>query len=413
MQTQFRKIVHNRKQEMAQDLIAFCNISAINPKMGGTGEYTRMKWIEAYLSNHQIPFQTIAVPDPRVPQGERLNIVVNRPGTQDNTLWLVGHCDTVNADPTLWDTDPFVAQQIDNRIYGLGAEDDGQAVVAMLHCCRILWDLGWQGTAGVGFLFVSDEETGSHFGIAPLVETGILSADDEALVPDGGSVDGSFIQIAEKSQLWLEFSVKGQQTHGATPHKGCNAHSIGMRLGVALEDGLRKEYPQQNSLFSPATSTFELTQVTAPITGPNVISPDFSFVMDIRLLPEISVDEVLCTVNEICNNLQTTYHCAKIKYTCLNRSDAPAPTLRHSTIVQCLSQCLQQEGIVPRLGGIGGSTCAAVLRRAGLQVAVWATMHNLAHQPNEFAQIEHLEQDTYLFLSTIASYTCEGDKAST
>ena len=43
--------------------------------------------------------------------------------------------------------------------------------------------------------------------------------------------------------------------------------------------------------------------------------------------------------------------------------------------------------------GIGGGTCAAHFRHAGIPAAVWATIDEKAHEPNEYAVIKNLVSD--------------------
>ena len=43
--------------------------------------------------------------------------------------------------------------------------------------------------------------------------------------------------------------------------------------------------------------------------------------------------------------------------------------------------------------GIGGGTVAAVFRRAGYNAAVWATLDEAAHQPDEFCIIDSMLGD--------------------
>ena len=120
-----------------------------------------------------------------------------------------------------------------------------------------------------GFIFASDEETGSAYGLHALLDHGVFSPRDEAIVPDAGSADGSFVEIAEKSQVWLKFTVTGKQAHASMPQLGINAASIGMHLGVELEDMLKREFNQEDPLFNPPYSTFELTQKFVNVDSPN------------------------------------------------------------------------------------------------------------------------------------------------
>jgi succinyl-diaminopimelate desuccinylase len=54
-------------------------------------------------------------------------------------------------------------------------------------------------------------------------------------------------------------------------------------------------------------------------------------------------------------------------------------------------------GIEPKIGGIGGGTCAAFFRRIGVPAVVWSTIDETAHQPNEYAKIENMANDAKIF----------------
>ncbi|MCK5488242.1 MAG: M20/M25/M40 family metallo-hydrolase, partial [Desulfobacterales bacterium] len=43
--------------------------------------------------------------------------------------------------------------------------------------------------------------------------------------------------------------------------------------------------------------------------------------------------------------------------------------------------------------GIGGGTVAAFFRKAGLPAAVWSTISDTAHQPNEYCLISNILTD--------------------
>jgi succinyl-diaminopimelate desuccinylase len=47
--------------------------------------------------------------------------------------------------------------------------------------------------------------------------------------------------------------------------------------------------------------------------------------------------------------------------------------------------------------GIGGGTVAALFRKAGLPAAVWLTVQDTAHQPNEYCLIKDVLQDAKVF----------------
>ena len=58
--------------------------------------------------------------------------------------------------------------------------------------------------------------------------------------------------------------------------------------------------------------------------------------------------------------------------------------------------------IEPVCIGIGGGTVAAEFRKLGYPCAVWSTLDECAHTPNEYAKIENIIKDAktlvYFFL---------------
>jgi len=47
--------------------------------------------------------------------------------------------------------------------------------------------------------------------------------------------------------------------------------------------------------------------------------------------------------------------------------------------------------------GIGGGTVAAFFRKAGFPAAVWSTMDETAHSPNEYCVLQYLKDDAKVF----------------
>jgi len=395
-----------RRDQMVQDMIAMSSIPAINPRMEGAGEYQRIQWLISVLDKNKVPYEVVEVPDSAVPEGKRLTILVKMPGTEDTekTLWFIAHVDTVNTgDLDAWKTDPLKPQLVDGRIYGLGVEDNSQAVICALHAAILMQETGLRAKCNVGFMFASDEETGSEFGLKALLKQGLFSPKDEAVVPDGGSPDGSFVEIAEKSILWTKFTVIGKQAHGSMPHLGINACSVGMHFAVELEDTLKQVFAYKDKLFDPPYSTFELTQKYANVSSPNVLPGKDVFCMDMRILPKFTVDEVLEEVNKLIARYEYAYK-VKIEYEFPQRVDAPAPTSPDATIVQKLVEAISETGVTAYYGGIGGGTCAAILREENIPAVVWGTLDELAHQPNEYVIIDNIVRDTGIFLATILKY---------
>jgi len=109
--------------------------------------------------------------------------------------------------------------------------------------------------------------------------------DDLIIVPDSGNPEGSLIEVAEKSMLWLCFKTKGKQCHGSNPHLGNNAFTAASYLVTKLTK-LRKIFSNTDPLFDPPQSTFEPTKKEANVGNINTIPGEDVFCMDCRVLPE-------------------------------------------------------------------------------------------------------------------------------
>ncbi len=406
-----KALIEKKRGQMAADMMEMSRIPAVNPRMGGGGEYARMQWIMRWFDRRQIPYEVYEIPDQKVQEGVRLNVVATVPGTgeEDRSLWFISHVDTVGpGDADAWETDPFTPVEKDGRIYGLGCEDNSQSVITTMAACEVLFEEHIRIGRNIRFCYVSDEETGSEFGIKTLIGKGLFGPGDEAIVPDGGSADGSFVEIAEKSQVWLKFTVNGRTSHAAMPHLGINACYIGMKFGAELEDALKTRFDREDPLFNPPGSTFELTQKFANVQSPNVMPGKDSFCMDMRVLPGDPVDEVMDYIYGLIGRYEKQYPGIAIEVEFLTRTDAPAPTPQQSQVVINLVEAIRETGTEAYSGGIGGGTCGAILRAEKIPAAVWATLDDRCHAPNEYVVVDNMVRDAGIYLSVIARYGAQG-----
>ena len=69
-------------------------------------------------------------------------------------------------------------------------------------------------------------------------------------------------------------------------------------------------------------------------------------------------------------------------------------SIKYAQIVKKLSQAIYKtRGINAKTIGIGGGTVGAELRREGIEAAVWSTLEDMAHQPNEYCVIQNMIDD--------------------
>lgn len=402
MQSQqiFSEIEKQRKQ-LTETLIELIRIPAIAPENGGEGELKKAQKLVQIL--HSMGFGQIErydAEDKRVPSGKRPNIITYYNGENaSERLWIVTHLDIVPpGEETLWtSTEPFEPIVKDGRIYGRGSEDNMQSMIASIFAAKVLRDSNVKPKRTVALAFVADEEQGSIYGIKHLIKLGIFKKEDLVIVPDGGNEDGSFIEIAEKSSIWFRIRTIGKQTHASRPDKGLNAHRIGMEFALALDKMLHEKYSLKDDYFDPPESTIEPTKKDQNVDAINIIPGEDLVYFDCRILPNYSLDEVVRNINKLGTEFEKKTG-ATVKFELVRKTIAPRPTESTARVVNMLGEAIRKiRGIEPKVGGIGGGTCAAFFREVAIPAVVWATMDETAHQPNEYAKIENIINDAKIF----------------
>lgn len=400
--------VERLRDEMAHTLVELIKIPAISPDYGYEGEYDKAQRLLEIIKDW--PFDKVEVynaPDERAKNGVRPSILAYYHGRDEKAprIWILTHMDVVPpGDLSRWTvTEPFKPIIKDGKVYGRGSEDNGQSLVASLYAVRAMMNLGIRPKRTVILAFVSDEETGSKYGVEWLMKNHpeLFRKDDLVLVPDGGNEDGTFIEVAEKSILWFRVRVRGKQVHASMPDKGLNAHRVALDFAYHLDRLLHEKYSARDGLFEPPESTFEPTMVRGPADSPNIAPGEHELVFDCRILPRYNLDDVLGDTEKLAEEVRERYRkefdgetLPEIEIEVLQRLDAPKPTDPDSEIVRLLREALKKlRGREARVGGIGGGTFAAYFRRLGIPAVVWATLDETAHQPNEYAKIDNMVED--------------------
>ncbi len=400
-----QKYIRSSEREMVQLEKLLTENPALAPENGGQGELDKALALTKWLTENGFSdIQRFDAPDSRVKSGVRPNIVVTIPGEADDfSIWSMAHLDVVPVgEPKLWESDPWTLLEKDGKLFGRGVEDNQQGLVSSAFAALALIKNGVKPKHTVKLLFMADEEVGSKYGIIWLLKnTSLFRKDDIILIPDGGDSKGETIEVAEKNILWLKVHVKGMQTHGSRPDQGNNACIAANDLSMRLF-GLQKVFSKRNPLFEPNYSTFQPTMRYSNVAGINIIPGEETFCMDCRILPCYSLDQVLSRVEYEISAVEKKYG-VEICYEVAQSSESPATPV-DSPVVKKLSEALLQvRGIKARTIGIGGGTVGAELRREGYACAVWSTLDECAHMPNEYCVISNMVKDAetmaYFFMN--------------
>ena len=210
---------------------------------------------------------------------ERKFNLIARAGSGSDGLVLSGHTDTVPCDPDLWASDPFAADQRDERIYGLGSCDMKSFLALAI-------------------------AASSRFDLAKLDRplTLVATADEEStmagarLIADNGKRLGRFCVIGEptglvpirqhKGCLTLSVEYTGRSGHASDPSLGNNALD-GMHEFMSALYAFRDRIQQQNNdpSFSIPTPTMNLGHIHGGDNS-NRICGACTLWIDIRYLPQ-------------------------------------------------------------------------------------------------------------------------------
>jgi acetylornithine deacetylase len=201
------------------------------------------------------------------------------------TVLLNSHHDTVkpNAGYTI---DPFLPKQENGKLFGLGSNDAGGALVSLIgafvhyHAVENLpFNLLLTATA--------EEEITGHFGIEALLP--LLPKVDCGIVGEPTLLQ---MAIADKGLLVLDCLSHGIAGHAAR-NEGVNA----LYKAIPDIDWFRTfSFPKVSDVLGPVHMA--VTSAITPNKAHNIVPSAFSYVVDIRVNELYTFDEVLAEVKK-------------------------------------------------------------------------------------------------------------------
>jgi succinyl-diaminopimelate desuccinylase len=394
------KRIDSFRDEMVEMQIKLCSIPSISPSSGGEGEVKKADALLDFLKKNKFSnIEVIKAPDLDADCGYRPNILASYKGKSSaKTIWIMTHMDIVPpGEMSLWKGDPFKAWVEAGKIFGRGVEDNQQEMVASLYALKAFRAEGILPNYDVGIALVADEETGSSKGIEYVLKrTKAFRKQDLIIVPDAGNEEGTMIEVAEKSILWLKFKTLGKQAHGSTPERGINSFKAASFLITELNE-LYKIFPAKDTLFDPPLSTFEPTKKEPNVPNINTIPGEDIFYMDSRILPKYKIEDVEKKIKKLAARIEKEFK-VRITFEEIQKATAAPPTSADAPVVQALKRAIKaiynKEG---KAIGIGGGTVAAFFRRANFSAACWSKIDETAHQPNEYCIIDNMIGDAKVF----------------
>ena len=237
---------------LLQDLI---QIESFSKKESRTAQR-----LEHWFEEYKIPFQR---------KDNNLWAVNKAFDSKKPTLLLNSHHDTVL--PNLaYTRDPFASDLVDGKLYGLGSNDAGGALVSLLALFTHYYD---HTDPAYNLLFVAsaEEEIAGEKSLRNLLPD--LPKIDLAIV---GEPTLMHLAIAEKGLVVFDVVIKGTPSHAAHP----NTDNPLMKLPEIIKKIENLAFEKVSPVLGPVKVT--LTQVEAG-SQHNVVPSEVQLVLDVRV----------------------------------------------------------------------------------------------------------------------------------
>ena len=320
---------------------------------------------------------------------DRLNVVARIPSRRRRKrILFTPHIDTVPVTGK-WRYPPLSGKIVNGRIYGRGATDCKSNVGVSLAVIKELAESKFKPqNLDIVFAFTADEETGSEFGMKPLIKK--LKGIDYGVVLD---VDEFDIIIAQKGLLHLRIEVFGREAHGAFPEKGINAIEKSIyALSRLFKEGLPCK---SHSLLKKPTINIGTFYGGDKV---NMVAGHAAFELDIRFPPPLNKERIVSRLKLIFSK-----YLPKYKLTVLAHQE-PIEVDRNSFLIKIVEDTLKRYRIKPVLKASFGATVINFLKNEGIEAFAFGFgTEGCAHAKNEYVAIANLTNGVKVLKDYIVS----------
>ncbi len=304
-------------------------------------------------------------------------------------LLLTPHTDVVPVG-TGWKHDPFGKDIVGGKIYGRGASDDKGNLACAMEAIHSLVEDGYRPRKDIILAATADEETGSHHGIKPLLNKGVLDP-RLALVLD--SVDYDTV-IAQKGLFHSRIQVFGKKAHGATNWRGVNAVEQAAEIIRRLKAHEFKF--KKHALLNHPTVNIGTIKGGDKV---NMVADFCEFSVDLRYMPGMDPKQVIALVKAIARSVTPNYKMI------IDDLQMPYEISAKDPFVRAFLRSARAVGQKARLKGSDGATVISFFQHHG--IAAFATgfgKSGTLHANDEYAEIKTLYHGTCLLERFIKDY---------
>ena len=261
--------------KILSDLIKFQTVS-------GTSNLKLIEYCEKKLGKlGAISFKTFHVSKQ---QANLFSTINGKKKLGGGGIILSGHTDVVPASAKEWSSDPFVAREKDNKVYGRGSCDMKGFIACSVALAPYFATQNLKKP--IHFSFTYDEETACQG--APIMLKELKNRNINCSICIVGEPTGMKAIQAHKGCCEYSTHFTGLAGHGSAPDKGVNAVEYATRFINKLME-LREELKKReskNSVFTPPYSTLQIGGIKGGLAR-NVIADQCTVDWEMRpVIPE-------------------------------------------------------------------------------------------------------------------------------
>lgn len=339
---------------------------------------------------------------------KKANLIATLPASNGATsggLILSGHTDTVPVDGQTWDTDPFSATLINDKIYGRGTCDMKGFIAVTLALVPELKKIP-KRKAPIHFSFTYDEETGCR-GVPSLIQA-LKELDTKPKACIVGEPSNMLPVVASKGIQVFRCEIKGLASHSSLTPQGCNAidHAATLiRYIRELARHLREEGPF-DEYFDVPFSTISTNLIRGGIAD-NTIPDRCEFNFELRYLPLIKPQDVINKIidyaeHELLFQMQKEYSNAHVEITLF----ASAPSFDATNNIELTKKLRDLTG-ENKLIKVAYATEAGFFQSANIPTIICGPGSiEQAHRANEYVTLDQLNRCENLLKNLCLSTVC-------
>ncbi len=335
-------------------------------------------------------------------QFPRTNVIGRMDGSRPRpTLHFNGHLDVVPPGAG-WTVDPFAAVVRDGKIYGRGVTDQKAGIAASIFAVEAIRRAGVKLAGAVEQSATVDEESGGFAGVAYLANNGYFRREAIDYVVITEPLDYDRICLGHRGVYWFEVLMRGRIAHGSMPFLGASAIDRMARLVERIDRELKPKLKNRITRMpvEPEGARAATINVNSIFGGQMIDEPQTPCVADLcravfdrRFLLEENLEGVRAEVIELIEQLRAEDGDLSCELKDLMIVH-PTMTSPEAELVQTMSSAII--GSIgrrpPLIASPGTYDQKHFARLAGIEqcIAYGPGILNLAHQPDEYCEIEHL-----------------------